>query len=77
LNTELDHNANIWTSPPSTSGSTEESSKNEGFLKSVWHKLTEKNSDASKTEPKGAKDATDAKEGDKKESGKDDSKKSS
>ncbi|KAJ5407822.1 hypothetical protein N7509_001705 [Penicillium cosmopolitanum] len=62
------------------SGSTEESSKNEGFLKSVWHKLTEKNSDASKTEPKGAKDAKDArdaKEGDKKESGKDDSKKSS
>ncbi|KAJ5243299.1 DnaJ [Penicillium citrinum] len=64
-------------SPPSSStGSNEDSSKNEGFLKSVWHKLTDKHNDASKSESKGAKDA-DAKDSDKKENGKDESKNSS
>lgn len=67
----------LMNSPPSSTGSTEESSKNEGFLKSVWHKLTDKNCDSSKTESKDAKNSTDAKDSDKKESGKDDSKKSS
>lgn len=74
------------TSPPSNASSPEEASKNEGFLKSVWHKLTDKNGDCSKPESKDAKsakdtkdakDAKDAKDGDKKETGKDDSKKSS
>jgi len=67
----------IYASPPSSStGSNEDSSKNEGFLKSVWHKLTDKHNDASKPESKGAKDA-DAKNSDKKENGKDESKNSS
>ncbi|KAJ5112615.1 hypothetical protein N7532_000660 [Penicillium argentinense] len=58
-------------SSPSNAESTGDGAKNEGFLKSVWHKLMDKNGDASKPETKDAKDA------DKKETGKDDSKKSS
>lgn len=70
----------IYSSPPSNTGSSEDSSKNEGFLKSVWHKLTDKHGDASKSESKpeskGAKDA-DAKDSEKKENGKDETKNSS
>ncbi|KAJ5215464.1 uncharacterized protein N7498_001871 [Penicillium cinerascens] len=42
---------------PSSSESNGDSQKNEGFLKSVWHKLTDKNSDSSKPEAKDTKDA--------------------
>jgi molecular chaperone DnaJ len=47
---------NILFSTPSseTSG---DNHKNEGFLKSVWHKLTDKNCDSSKPEAKDTKDA--------------------
>jgi molecular chaperone DnaJ len=45
---------NILFSTPSseTSG---DNHKNEGFLKSVWHKLTDKNCDSSKPEAKDSK----------------------
>lgn len=42
---------------PSSSESNGDSHKNEGFLKSVWHKLTDKNCDSSKPEAKDTKDA--------------------
>lgn len=58
-------------SPPSGPESTGNGNKDEGFLKSMWHKLTEKNCDSSKPEAKDAKDAG------KTEASKDDSKKSS
>jgi molecular chaperone DnaJ len=48
--------------------------KDEGFLKSIWHKLTDKNCDPSKPETKDAKDNKDA---GKTDASKDDSKKSS
>ncbi|OKO96526.1 DnaJ -like protein, mitochondrial [Penicillium subrubescens] len=48
--------------------------RDEGFLKSIWHKLTDKNCDPSKPE---AKDAKDNKDAGKTDASKDDSKKSS
>lgn len=63
-----------FSSPPSSSESTGNDNKNEGFLKSVWNKLTDKNCDSSKPE---AKDAKDSKDAGKTDASKDDSKKSS
>ncbi|KAJ6125697.1 hypothetical protein N7523_003317 [Penicillium sp. IBT 18751x] len=46
-------------SPPSPDSSSD-SHKNEGFLKSVWHKLTDKNGDSSKPEAKDSKNTKNA-----------------
>lgn len=64
----------ISTSPPSGSETAEDLQKNEGFLKSVWHRLTDhKNNGSSQT---GSKDAKDTGNAEKDDASKDDSKKS-
>lgn len=65
-------------SPFSTSSSAEDAAKNEGFLKSVWHRLTEKHDDGSKPSQADSKDSNkDTEKKDADDSSKDSSKKSS
>lgn len=64
-------------SSSSPSESAGNGNKDEGFLKSIWHKLTDKNCDSSKPEAKDAKDNKDIKDAGKADASKDDSKKSS
>ncbi|KAJ5173666.1 Mitochondrial DnaJ chaperone (Mdj1) [Penicillium coprophilum] len=45
-------------SPSSASDSADDAAKNEGFLKSVWHRLTEKHGDSSKPSQTDKKDST-------------------
>lgn len=72
---------NLYTASPSSASDTaNDAAKNEGFLKSVWHRLTEKHGDSSGPSQADNKDTTgskDSKDTGNKDAGSDASKDSS